>query len=174
MQHTSIVLTWAPVLSAAAGGLAALASWRSVLQSRRLFLQGLLPELAIEVTEDIATGQTRIHVENAGAGIARRVMYYVVDGNEVTIGGMPFIRAGEGETLATGFAQKQDQRCQGIVMCDDREGRVQAWSNNGAHRSWKRRRWPERPKGGLWIFDRFFSGVKHELLVPVTSQRVKS
>jgi hypothetical protein len=169
-----MVLTWAPVVSAAAGGLAAVASWRSVLQSRRLSLQGLLPELAIEVTEDITTGRTDIHIENAGSGIARRVMYYVVDGDEVTIGGMPFIRAGEGATLETGFVPKHDKRCQAVVMCDDREGRVQAWSNKGGHRSWKRRRWPERPKGGLWSFDRFFSDVNHDALDPVTSQRVKS
>lgn len=171
MMHTSLVLTWAPVASAVAGGLAALASWRSVLQARRLYLQGLLPELAIEVTEDLTTGRTRIHLENAGSGVGRRVDYYVVDGNEVAVGSFPFMRAGEGQTLMTGFTPKQGQRCQAVVMCDDREGRVQAWSNSGAHKSWKRRRWPERPKGGLWIFDRFFSGVDHSALTPVQSHR---
>lgn len=175
MHHTSIVLTWAPVASAAAAAIAAFASWRSVLQSRRLWLAGLLPDLAIQVTETVASGETQIHVVNAGNGLARNVQFFVIDGNEVAEGTVPpngFLRGGQEVTLKTGFKPKPGGKSTAIVACEDREGRIHAWSGPSGHKSWRHRKW-SRAKDEHWIYERFFPRVAYDSLTRVSIKLIE-
>jgi hypothetical protein len=159
----SDVLQWAAVASAAFAAVAALASWAAVWQAREISLSTQLPKLHIVVSENIDTGEIRVHIANDIGGLARDVAFAVVAGGQSCFGSLPptaMLQPGDSATLVTPL-RTSSREIPAIVSCRDSLGRLHVWAVDGKHRVWPRRRWLVRlplgqPKGGDWVFQKFF------------------
>jgi hypothetical protein len=162
---------WATVASTAFTALAAGAAWATVRQSARERREARIPALHVEVTEDLDSGAIGFHIENYGGDLAKLVSFVVVEGTQVAAGFLPpaaILRSGEGATMRTALASTGSHQAKAVVICHDAAGRyVHAWDVTGQHKQWRRRRWPERPKGGEWILRKFYPGMSLDSLTPV-------
>jgi hypothetical protein len=131
---------WAAV-SATAAAIAALASWGAVMQTSRIQRRQLSPLLSIQAATIIDHGNVRIHVENSGGAIALGVWFWVREGAEVCVGGLPphgSLAPGHGVTVLSALTSGDSEYQEAVVIC--RSGpRLHAWDAGGRHKTWRLR-----------------------------------
>jgi hypothetical protein len=148
----------AAVASAIASAVAALAAWAAVLQASRWQRRQRLPWLHIEVAEGLDTGTVRLRIENGGGGIARGVWFWVREGSQAVVSGLPphgLLAAGKGVSIATRL-QATGRDAEAVVIC--RSGpRIHAWDAAGRHKKWRLNWWAfPKPGSNQTIVNRFY------------------
>jgi hypothetical protein len=126
------------------------------------------------VSENIDTGEIKVHMANDGGGLARDVAFAVVAGGQCCLGSLPpnaMLQPGDSATLSTPL-RTRSREIPAIVSCRDFFGRLHVWAVDGKHRAWPRRRWLVRlpvgqSKGGDWVFQKFFPDVGAPTALPL-------
>lgn len=133
---------WAQVIAPLFTATAAVASWASVRQSRKLADGAVRPWLAMELKQDPSKGGVvKAHVRNVGEGYATTVCVELTNGTKrfkhrFTDGP---IKPGE-DVEAT--AALPPMGVTGVVFCRDIRGTWHVWASDGRHarpRNWLRR-----------------------------------
>jgi hypothetical protein len=154
----SAISEWAPVASAAAAALAAIASWLSVRQSRLAWREEHTPRLECQAVVDPQTRRISLLVQNTGGGLARDVVCMLAEGQDLLVAQVPpygMLKSGEAVEIATPLLKQGalSGPMIGALICQDSGGTTHAWSASGVnYKSWSRRRLRRR---GIENFDAF-------------------
>lgn len=140
--------TWqeiALVVGPIAAAIAALASWASVLQARRLARESHSPHLQIQKVVDTQSGTIGAVITNAGGGVARGVGAFLTHPPFFAHGaiGHGFLFPGETRQIFTPIPVT-DAETDVLVFCRDRDSFPHYWNANEEHRVFKT--WRGRPK----------------------------
>jgi len=169
------VTQWAPVASAGAAALAAAASWVAVLQSRRAWTAERLPEIQMQALVDPSTRKVSVQVYNAGGGLGRDVVVFLVEGDRYLVANIPphgMLAPGRGVLLETPLV-KQGQltgRMVGVAVCSDSARTVHAWTaGGGGYKRWRPGRLRKKPVSNFDVFRALVPDVDIESLDAVTA-----
>jgi hypothetical protein len=104
----------ATLVTAGFAAVAAIASWASVLQTRRERVAAQTPDVHIEVVQAIGANQRNVRVElvNAG-GLAKAVKFAVLVDNQLATGHpppIPTFKPGESRIIETGITPSLDAK----------------------------------------------------------------
>jgi hypothetical protein len=149
------------VIAAVAGTVAASASLFSVLQSRRVTRDAVLPALRAEVVcvqpqGPAGEGRLAIEIHNAGGGIAQSVWFMVaLEGRYAMSDVAAFMRPGESANFGTDIKPSMKNRSvSGIVIWRDTFEKVHARSLQGRQAPLQSRDNPTPSAVDAW--DRFY------------------
>lgn len=142
--------TWIQLVATLIAAAAAVASWASVVQSRRLLRESRLPALHIEVSRVVGAGAVdgtmAVTILNAGAGLATRVGFIVVAPAQFAQTSLPGGFLPPGESASFGSNMRIDDEFQATVYARSQDGVQYVWNHHGERRRLK-------PKGPLPTFE---------------------
>ena len=139
MSTADIAALGTAVFAAVAAG----ASWASVWQNRKDRIAASQPYMTIDLIVVGDSNRVRVHLTNAGAGIARGVEFAVAAPatGQMSYGPphpAPLFKPGESRIIETGISGDRDTELIGFVQCYDITGTdVLAWWPNGSHRKYR-------------------------------------
>jgi hypothetical protein len=145
---TQDLSTWQEVALVAgpiAAAIAALASWASVLQVRRLARESNAPHLQIQKVVDSPSGTIGVIVTNAGGGAARGAGIFLTHPPFFIRGaiGHGFLYPGETRQVLTRIPATEAET-DALVFCRDKDSLPHYWNANEEHRVFTT--WRGRPK----------------------------
>lgn len=140
------------VASAALAAVAAGASWASVVQSRKALEATVLPDLHVQALRvQTAPEHMEYVIHNAGAGIAKGVLFVFVGEDSYTQGavGVGLMRAQSSVRIWTSQRPRTDGKILCVVACRDVRERRTAWDGRG-----NRKRFRNANDSALEVFER--------------------
>lgn len=155
----SDLATYGALGSAAASAVAATASWRSALQSRREARESRLPVLHAQIA--VMGGRHFITITNSGPGIAKGVTFVVFGKKERCIGVVPwpsgFLKSGQQVCTEMMFKDQLPEVSTGTVSCRDYLEFPRYWTLAAGNASvtvfkefnWRRFRWEPDASGTI-------------------------
>jgi hypothetical protein len=152
--------TWVQLIATAIAAAAAVASWATVVQSRRLLRESRLPSLHIEVSRvsgaGAVDGTMAVAILNAGDVLATRVGFIVATDNAFAQTSLPggFLRPGDSAFFGSDL--QISDNFQAVVYARSQDGDEYVWDHLGERRQLK-------PEGPLPTFEEipgsFYPGV---------------
>ena len=171
---TEGLTTWqqvALIAGPAIAAIAALASWASVWQARKLGREATAPHLQVQKVVQSYNGTIGAVITNAGGGAARGVGIYLTYPPYFVAGpiGHGFLYPGETRVVWTQIPNTDPpEETDVMVLCRDRDGFPHYWTADERHKVFKNwHRGPKYNKDPYGIFRDFHPAVDLNTLTQV-------
>jgi len=126
MTTATTLTDWATIGAAAFAAVAAIASWASVLQTRRERLAAQRPDLLIEVSVHLPEEKVFVQIHNNG-GTARSVRFCAIEGSLMAYGTPQptgILERGESRSIETSLPATKDREAKAWVSGVDAAART--------------------------------------------------
>lgn len=137
---------WATIGTATFAAVAAIASWASVLQTRRERLEAQKPDLLIEVSVHLPEEKVFVQIHNNG-GTARSVRFCAIEGTLMAYGTPQptgILERGESRSIETSLPATKDREARAWVSGVDAAARIiYVASSKGMTKRYKLKKLPK-------------------------------